>query len=72
MGRQIQAIRVDSLTTEQQKAAIKELIAAKKAEAEARIRVAMEIIEEYKTEHKNEIEAAHMEVRARIKSCCTR
>lgn len=66
LGRQIQAIRVDSLTTDQQRAAIKELIAAKKAEAENRIRVAMESIEEYKTAHKNEIEAANMEVRARI------
>lgn len=68
LGRQIQALKVDSLTTEQQKSAIKELIAAKKAEADARISAAMENIEAFKTEHKAEIEAAHVQVRARIEA----
>ncbi|HEX3020731.1 MAG TPA: hypothetical protein VHP36_10535 [Chitinispirillaceae bacterium] len=68
LGRQIQAIKVDSLSPEELKAKIQELIAAKKADAEARIKLAMEKIEEYKTAHKAEIDAAHSDVKARIEA----
>ncbi len=68
LGRQIQAIKVDSLSPEELRAKIHELIAAKKADAEARIKLAMEKIEEYKTAHKAEIEAAHADVKARIEA----
>ncbi len=68
LGRQIQAIKVDSLSPEELRAKIHELIANKKADADARIKEAMEKIEEYKSAHKAEIEAAHANVRARIEA----
>lgn len=68
LGRQIQAIKVDSLSPEELRARIHELIANKKADADARIKQAMEKIEEYKSAHRAEIEAAHANVRARIEA----
>ena len=47
LGRQIQAIKVDSLSPEELRAKIHELIANKKADADARIKQAMEKIDEY-------------------------
>lgn len=66
LGREIQALRADSLSPEEMQARIKELIAVKKAQADERIKVALEKIEAYKTEHKAEIDAAHAEIKARI------
>lgn len=67
-GRRIQGIKADSLTPEQFKAKLEELIAQKKADAEARIALAMQKIEEFKTAHRAEIEAAHADIRARIEA----
>jgi Tfp pilus assembly protein PilN len=68
LGRQIQEIKVDSLSPEELRAKIHELIARKKAEADERIKQAMEKIEEYKSAHRAEIEAARAEVKARIEA----
>jgi len=68
LGRQIQDIKVDSLSPEELRAKIHELIAIKKAEADARIKEAMQKIDEYKSAHRAEIEAAHANVKARIEA----
>lgn len=66
LGKEIDAIKADSSDEEYTYTRIKELFETKRADAEARIKSALEKIDEYKNGHKDQFDAAHADMRERI------
>ncbi len=66
--KQIQALNSDSLTPQELQLRIKELITLKKADADARIKIALQKIDEYKAGHKAELDKAQDDIKRRIES----
>ncbi|HEX3020732.1 MAG TPA: hypothetical protein VHP36_10540 [Chitinispirillaceae bacterium] len=66
--KQIQALNNDSLTPQQLQVKIKEIIVLKKSEADARIKIALQKIDDYKAGHKAELDRAQQDIRKRIDS----
>lgn len=66
--KQIQALNSDSLTPQELQLRIKELITLKKADADARIKIALQKIDEYKAGHKAELDKAQDDIKKRIES----
>jgi hypothetical protein len=68
VGLQIQALRADSLNPVAFPVRVKEMMDARKVEADGRVKEHMEKMEEFKTVHKEEIETAHADVKARVET----
>lgn len=66
--KQIQALNPDSLTPHELQLRIKEIISLKKADADARIKIALQKIDEYKAGHKAELDKAQEDIKKRIES----
>lgn len=66
--KEIQALNTDSLSPQELKLRIKEIIKLKKDEADARIKIALQRIDEYKMGHKAQLDKAQDDIRNRIES----
>lgn len=66
--KEIRALDTDSLSSQELQLRIKEIIKLKKDQADARIKVALQKIDEYKKGHKTELDKAQDDIRARIES----
>jgi chromosome segregation ATPase len=68
LEKEIQSLNTDSLSPQELQLKIKEIIRLKKDEADARIKIALQKIDEYKTGHKAQLDKAHDDIRNRIES----
>ncbi len=68
LEKEIQALDNDSLSPEELQLRINQSIKLKKNEVDARIKAALQKIDEYKMGHKAELDKAHDDIRNRIES----
>lgn len=68
LEKEIQALNTDSLSPQELQLRISEIIKLKKDDADARIKVALQKIDEYRMVHKAELDKAQDDIRNRIES----